>query len=76
MTRKEEIKNLIAGYMHRAKEHAAKYGDDDALYNIGLWYRYATKPNEKTALHIIINHFQGKGITAPTFPTLPKLETI
>lgn len=70
---KEEIKKIIAKYMQEAKEHAAKYGDADALYNIGLEYTYARTPKDKTALHIIINHFQQKGITSPSFPKLPQI---
>lgn len=59
--------------MAKAKSHAMKYGDVDALLNIGLWYKYASTPKEKTAWHIIIKSLQKNPEAAPYLPKLPDI---
>ena len=68
-----EIKRLIADYMMQAKGHAAKYGDIDALLNIGLQYEYAHTVAEKTALYFIIKHLRNNPEAAPYLPNLPEI---
>ena len=68
-----EIKELIADYMMRAKERAAKYSDVDALLWLGVEYDYAHKVSEKTALHIIIKNLRNNPEAAPYLPKLPEI---
>lgn len=73
MNTKEQIKEMITRIMMQAKDHAAKYGDIDALWQIGLQYEYAHTPTEKTALHIIIKHLRNNPEAAPYLPKLPEI---
>lgn len=67
------MKEFITRVMMQAKEHAAKYGDVHALWNIGLQYKYARNPREKAALHIIIKNLQKNPEAAPFLPKLPEI---
>lgn len=73
MNTKEQIKEMITRIMMQAKGHADKYGDVDALLNIGLQYEYARTTVEKTALHIIIKHLRNNPEAAPYLPNLPEI---
>ena len=68
------IKETITRIMMQAKDHAAKYGDIVALWQIGLQYRYAHTTTEKTALHIIIKHLRNNPEAAPYLPNLPQIK--
>lgn len=69
----DEIKEIIADYMMQAKDHAAKYGDIPALWQIGLQYEYAHTTTEKIALHYIIKHLRNNPEFAPYLPNLPEI---
>lgn len=74
MNMKEQIKATISRIMMQAKNHAAKYGDIDALLQIGLQYKYARTTAEKTALHFIIKHLRNNPEAAPYLPNLPEIK--
>ena len=70
----QTIKETLTQIMMQAKDHAAKYGDIAALWQIGLQYKYAHTVTEKTALHIIIEHLRNNPEAAPYLPNLPQIK--
>ena len=68
------IKETIERIMMQVKDHAAKYGNIDALLQIGIQYEYAHTVAEKTALHFIIEHLRNNPDAAPYLPKLPQIK--